>query len=106
MFGTIILFVLLTPGILLPRTFYGLPRLAVATVYGVLLAYLLRSYYSIPILNMIEPFQAGKKKDNDRCSKDIDCMSGYCAAKGKGIGVKYCQPKPAANPMKMMPRTA
>jgi hypothetical protein len=62
MFGTIILFVLLTPGILLPRTFYGLPRLAVAAVYGLLLAYLLDNYYSIPLLNMIEPFQDEKKK--------------------------------------------
>ena len=106
MFGTIILFVLLTPGILLPRTFYGLPRLAVAAVYGVLLAYLLDMYYSIPILNMIEPFQAGKKKENDRCSKDSECMSGYCAAKGKSLSPKFCQPKPAANAMKMMPRTA
>jgi hypothetical protein len=97
--------VLLTPGILLPRTFYGLPRLAVAAVYGVLLAYLLESYYSIPILNMIEPFQAAgaKKPLMAPCLKDSDCVSGFCGMKA---GKKVCMPKPMANAMKMMPRTA
>lgn len=97
MFGTIILFVLLTPGILLPRTFYGLPRVAAAAVYGLLLAYLLQNYYSIPVLSMIEPFQAKKLPNNRLCGNHAQCESGNCAAKGGkagSAGPKFCQPKP------------
>jgi hypothetical protein len=91
MFGTIILFVLLTPGILLPRTFYGLPRMAVAAVYGLVLAYLLENYYSIPVLNMLEPFQGpAKKADGVICMKNVDCTSDFCGTKA---GKKICMPK-------------
>lgn len=91
MFGTIILFVLLTPGILLPRTFYGLPRAAVAAIYGLLLAYLLERYYSIPLLNMIEPFQGPAKKPlAAACMRNVDCDSDFCGTKA---GKKICMPK-------------
>lgn len=93
MFGTIILFVLLTPGILLPRTFYGLPRMAVAAVYGLVLAYLLQNYYSIPVLSMIEPFQKKNddgKRDGAICKKNSECESDFCGTKA---GKKICMPK-------------
>jgi hypothetical protein len=57
MFGTVLLFVLLTPGVLVTLNLGFKQKLAPVIIHAVIFAFLLANYRSIPLLNMIEPFQ-------------------------------------------------
>lgn len=105
MLGTVLLFVLLTPGVVGTLSLGFKNKLAPVIIHAVIFAFLLANYRSIPLLNMLEPFQqqtaggitstvgtggtggatapantvsTARRPANSSCVNNADCQSNNC----------------------------